>query len=170
MLKFLFLLLSVQQLLFGAERMQFGKETLETLEVQGFLKLCETTISSSLQVTGALIAENAHIAAVDGVGDLQFFDTTVGEVHAVGALRASRSTFQKPLYFCGQRGVFVHCHLADLIVEREFGFKGAQVIELKEKSEVNGAIRFQGGNGKVFLYPGSRVLGEVTGGELVRKR
>lgn|SRR3990167_7634621 len=150
---------------------RYGKETVESLDLQGIVKLNGTTVSKFLKVSGALIARNAFLEEVEGAGDLQFFDTKISqELRATGSLKACSTSFEKPILFSGQKGAFSNCKLKGIAIEREFGFKAAQVIELKEKTEVDGPIHFKGGGGKVHLYPGSRILGTVTGGEIVYKK
>ena len=148
----------------------YGKETIESLQIVGSIKLNGTTLSKLLKVEGSLIAHAAHLHQVEAVGDIQLFDTTIEQpIHVTGSLKATRSKFDGPLTLLGQRAVFSSCHLEKLTVEKDPAFKGAQIIELKEKTIVEGPIHFSGGHGRILLYPGSRILGPVSGGTITYK-
>lgn len=148
----------------------YGKETLESLQVLGTVKLNGTTISKSLKITGNLIAHSALLNQVEAAGDIQLFDTTIEQVMQVtGSVKAFNSIFRQPLVFLGQRGLFSACQLPGITVQRDLAFKSAQIIELKDKTQIDGPILFEKGGGKVLLYPGSRVKGPVTGGCIVHK-
>ncbi len=148
----------------------YGEETLESLQVLGTVKLNGTTISKSIKVTGNLIAHCAFLNQVEAAGDIQLFDTTIEQaMQATGSIKAFGSIFRQPLVFLGQRGLFSACQMAALTVQRDLAFKSAQIIELKDKTQVDGPILFENGGGKVLLYPGSRVKGPVTGGRIVHK-
>lgn len=149
----------------------YGEQTIESLEVCGTVKLNGTTILDRLKITGNLITLKASLPSVNAVGDVQLSETKIKEqMNVIGSLRASQSIFEKQLSFLGQRATFSKCTLCDIAVERDLAFKGKQIIELKDKTFVDGSIEFQKGNGEVWVYPGSRISGAITGGKIVRKQ
>lgn len=148
----------------------YGAETLQSLEMLGTLKLQGTTISSLLKITGNLSASNAHLHQVEAVGNVSLINTSVAqEVDIIGTVKAVDSTFEKPISFLGQKGTFSKCRLAGVTIQKDHAFKGTQILELKNSTQVSGPIVFEGGEGKVFLYSGSKVTGSVTGGVVIRK-
>lgn len=149
----------------------YGKEVIESLESQGAVKLRGTKIQHATKVLGALIAHEAFLQDVDVTGDLQLFSTKVkGAIHAIGAFRAEGSFFDETIYFSGKKASFNQCLLEKGIVfEKEFGFKGSQILELKNKSQVYGKIIFEDGKGQVHLYPGVKLPLHIEGAEVVYK-
>ena len=148
----------------------YGAETLSSLEMLGTVKLQGTTISHLLKITGNLTASNAHLHQVEAVGNVSLNNTSVAqELEVIGTIKAVDSTFEKPISFLGQKGVFSKCRLTGITVQKDHAFRGTQILELKNGTQVSGPIVFEGEEGKVFLYSGSKVTGTVTGGVIVRK-
>ena len=147
----------------------YGEVTLESLEILGTIKLNKTTISKVLKVTGNLVATSAHLNEIEAEGDIKLNDTTLdSKVIITGSLQAQDSHFHQLLTFTGQKALFSGCSLSSIAVRRDASFKAKQVIELK-KTVVDGSIVFEGGNGEVILYPGSKIRGSVTGGKISYK-
>ncbi len=148
----------------------YGAETLESVELLGTLKLNGTTISRILKITGNLISSSATLNEVEATGDVRLIDTTIAKkIQVIGSLNASGSTFEQPLSFLGQRAVFSGCQLPGITIEKDTAFKGKRIIELKNKTQVDGPIQFIGGGGKIILYSGSRVTGAVSGAQIIKK-
>ena len=148
----------------------YGEVTLESLEVLGSVKLNGTTISKRLLVTGHLIASSAHLHEIEAEGDVKLKDSMLQEqVSVTGSLQASGSEFCQPLILTGQKALFSKCKLSGITVRRDAAFKAKQVIELKDRTIVEGPIAFEGGNGEVLLYAGSKIHGAVTGGKVTHK-
>jgi hypothetical protein len=148
----------------------YGAETLESLQISGLAKLHGTTITDLLQVTGSLISLYAHLNTVDITGEANFTDTHVEkEATIIGSIQAVSSTFHQHLNLLTQKAVFTHCKLKSISIRQDSAFKGKQLLELKQGTIVNGSITFEGGKGEILLYPGSQILGTVTGGKVVRK-
>lgn len=161
-------LFSAEQPFLGAGN--YGTETLESVQGQGLVKLHGTLVSRDVQVTGSLIAHDAQIGALHILGEANLTGTTVkNESSVMGSLQAIRSTFEKPLTILSQKAVFTASHLEAITVQQDSGFKGKQVIELKQGSVINGPIHFESGKGEVIVFPGCQVLGQVTGGKIVKK-
>jgi hypothetical protein len=69
----------------------------------------------------------------------------------------------------GLKATFIGSQVASLNMLKEDSYRGHQVIELKQKTIVDGPIVFESGKGEVHCYPGSYVLGPITGGKIIRK-
>jgi len=148
----------------------YGEVTLESLELLGTIKLNGTTVSKLLKVTGNLIANSAHLHEVEAEGDVKLNHSVLeSQVRITGSLQADDSEFCQPLIFIGQKALFSKCKLAGITVRRDASFRAKQVIELKNQTIIEGSIVFEGGNGVVFLFPGSKIHGSVTGGKLSYK-
>ncbi len=148
----------------------YGEISLESLELLGSIKLNGTTVSKLLKVTGNLVANSAHLHEIEAEGDVKLNDTLLeAQVLITGSLQASDSDFRQSLIFVGQKARFTKCKLIGITVRRDAAFKARQVIELKNSTIIEGPVIFEGGNGEVLLYPGSKIHGSVTGGKIVYK-
>lgn len=149
---------------------QYGAVTLASLDATGLIKLNGTSITGPLHLTGSLIAKNGELGSLEILGEANLTDSLVKEGGSIlGSLQAIRSTFQKPISVLAQKVVFTASHLEAITVLRDGGFKGKQIVELKQGTIVQGSIHFESGKGEVLVFPGSQVLGPVTGGKVVRK-
>jgi len=147
-----------------------GKETFENLKSSGVLKLNGSTVKNLLEVQGCLIAQGATLGSLEILGEVNLTNTIVSQVSTIsGYLRAQGSTFKAPLTITGYKAVLTASKLASITVQKQESFKGKQIIELKQKTIVEGSITFESGKGEVHLYPGSKVYGPIEGGKLVRK-
>lgn len=156
-----------QKLLGGGN---YGQESLESLQVSGLAKLHGTTITNMLQVTGSLIALYAHLNHVEITGEANFTDTHIENAGTIiGSIQAVRSTFDQNLTLLTQKAVFTNCKLKSLSIRQDAAFKGKQLLELKQGTIVSGSITFEGGKGEILLYPGSQILGSITGAKVIRK-
>jgi hypothetical protein len=148
----------------------YGAETLESLQVSGLAKLNGTTITNDLHITGSLISLYAHLNHFEIIGEANLTDTKVDkEGSIIGSIQAVRSTFLQKLNLLTQKAVFTNCKIQSLAIRQDNAFKGKQVLELKQGTIVNGSIVFEGGKGEILLYPGSQILGSVTGAKVIRK-
>jgi hypothetical protein len=148
----------------------FGAVIFNNLTSSGLLKLTGTTVKHKLHVEGSLLTQAALLNAVEVVGEANLKNTNIAQaMQVVGTLRAEKSTFKGPLTLDGVKVSFIGSQIASLNVLKDSSFKGHQIIELKQKTLVDGPIVFEGGNGEVHCYPGSYVLGLITGGKLIKK-
>jgi hypothetical protein len=147
-----------------------SQESFENLTSSGVLKLKGTTVSNKLIIQGCLIAQSAHLGSIEGSGDINLTDTTVKlESSIMGYLRAQHTTFNSPLTISSNKAVFTASKLNAITVKKLDSFKCKQVIELKQKTMVEGPIIFESGKGEVHLYSGSKVFTPVTGGKIIHK-
>lgn len=163
-----------EETLEGAQKVSgahtFGAQTFEQLTSEGLLKLTGTKILQILRVDGTLLARSARIAQLEVFGEANLRHTHIsGASTIIGYLRAEDSEFQSPLLLGAQKAVFTATKLDSITIRKDDSFKGKQIIELKQGTIVNGSILFESGKGEVYLYPGSQVLGSITGGKLIKK-
>lgn len=170
---FLLIGLSFLASLFAAEvntTGNYGIETVESIQGTGLIRLNGTSITNELQVTGSLITKDARIGNLNILGEANLTDTIIkGSGTIVGSLQAIRTTFEHPITILGQRALFTASKLEGITMQQDSGFKGKQVIELKQGTVINGPIHFESNKGEVVLYPGSKVTGQVTGGKIVKR-
>jgi len=147
-----------------------GAHTFEKIVSQGLLKLHNTTVTQSIRVNGTLIAQAARLSSLDLMGEASLFDSIVSQpCSIVGTLRSQNTTFLGPLTLGAQKAFFSGSRVGAITVRKDLSYKGKQLIELKQRTVVDGPIVFESGKGEVHVYPGSQVLGTVTGGKVVKK-
>lgn len=148
----------------------FGNETIDSIETMGLAKLKGTTVLHLVQVSGSLISQDATLGSVSVMGEAHFTNTLIQNGGSVlGYVQAHNSTFEGPLSIRGQKSVFISTKLKAITIQPLDAFKGKQILELRQKTVVDGPITFESGRGEVYLYPGAQVLGPVHGGKIVKK-
>jgi hypothetical protein len=148
----------------------YGAETLESLTTVGLVKLNRTLITHELNVNGSLIAQGATIGSVEVIGEANLTDTIIQNGGTIlGYLQTHHATVNMPLIINGQKASLTSSKLVGITVRTMDAFKGTQIIELRQKTIVDGPITFESGKGEVHLYSGSQVLGPVSGGKVIKK-
>ena len=148
----------------------FGQEKLESLSGTGVVKLNGTEIENQLQITGSLLARDAEIAFLDILGEANLTGSHVKEEgNVLGQIQAVQTTFEKPLTILSQRAIFTESKLKKIVVKQDCAYRGKQIIELRRRTIVDGSIHFESGKGEVQIFPGSQVLGLISGGKVVKK-
>lgn len=148
----------------------FGNETIDSIDTMGLAKLKGTTVLHLVQVSGSLISQDATLGSVSVMGEAHFTNTIIQNGGSIlGYVQAHNSTFDGPLFIRGQKSVFVSTKLKGITVQPLDAFKGKQIIELRQKTIVDGPITFESGRGEIYLYPGAQVIGTVQGGKIVKK-
>ncbi|PIS02305.1 MAG: hypothetical protein COT85_05940 [Chlamydiae bacterium CG10_big_fil_rev_8_21_14_0_10_42_34] len=148
---------------------QYGEVTLDTLDGVGLIKLNATTVET-INLTGSLITQDAQIGTLNVIGEANLKGTTIQNAGSVmGSLQATRSTFQNTLTILSQKALFTTSTLEAITVKRDSGYKGKQILELRHHTIINGPIHFESGKGEVIVHPTCQVLGEVTGGKVIKK-
>lgn len=149
----------------------FGNEKIESISGTGVVKLNGTEVTDQLQVTGCLIAHDAEIGFLDILGEANLTRSHIkNKASVMGQIQATRSTFEKTLTILSQRAIFKESKLVEIIIKKDSAYCGKQVIELRQRTIVDGPIHFESGKGEVQIFPGSQVLGVVSGGKIVKKR
>lgn len=147
-----------------------GNIDIETVPNVGLVKLNGTTVAQPIRLTGSLLASGATLASFDIVGEANLTNTHIENASIlIGSLQTVHSTFENSLTIHTQKSIFTASTLQGITVRKDPSLKGKQVLELKQGTIVNGSIHFESGKGEVLLYPGSKIIGQVTGGKVIRK-
>ncbi len=149
----------------------FGHESVEAIDGTGLIKLSGTIVENEVHIIGSLISQNGEIGELDIIGEVNLTGTTVkhgGQI--MGSIQTVRSKIEEPITLLCQKAVFTNSKLSDITVKQDSGFKGKQILELRLGTLVNGSIHFESGKGEVLVYPGSQVLGTVSGGKIIKKK
>lgn len=145
----------------------YGKETIEEIQANGFVKLDGTRVTDHLQVNGCLKAENAQIEEMQINGQATLDRCLVKQKSIIcGALVATNSKFTDELSVSSERVVFNSCTLASLHILRVGGYEGVQVVELRGKTTIDTLITFDSGNGEVIADPDTEITRGVIGGKI----
>ncbi|HSX27110.1 MAG TPA: hypothetical protein VLE89_08925 [Chlamydiales bacterium] len=149
---------------------QYGAVVLDSIQGNGLLKLNGTSVTHTLHMEGSLLSQGAHIGTLEVLGEANLTNTTIQNASFIfGSLQAVHSTFLQPITLLTQKATFTHTKLQGITVQKDQGYKGKQVLELRQNTLVDGPIHFESGKGEVLLYPGSHVIGKVTGGKVIKK-
>lgn len=149
----------------------FGSEAHDSIEGTGLVKLNGTTVFGDVHLVGSLISQNGEIGSLDVSGEVNLTETTIKHGGMVmGSFQATRSKIQEPITILSQKAIFTNSKISGITVKQDSAFKGKQIIELRLGTIVDGPIHFESGKGEVLLYPGSQVLGAVSGGKIVKKK
>src|SRR3990167_4523126 len=149
---------------------QYGKEVIETIDASGLLKLDGTSITNHLQMKGSIIAKNAQIGSFHVMGEANLKDTLIKSASTMMCyLQASQTTFQGPLTILSQKVVLTASKVDRITFQKDLSYKGKQILELRQGTIVNGPVHFESGKGEVWIYPSSQILGDVTGGTILKK-
>lgn len=148
----------------------YGNETLNSVQVNGFVTLNGTTILQQLQVNGSLSANQAQIGAMIVNGQASLNNCTVKNKSTVaGSISAMLSTFNDEITLDSNNSTFDACTIASIRVRKNKNNAIPPTIELKGKTKVSGMITFESGNGQVIASPDSQITSQqLTGGELKR--
>ena len=148
----------------------FGSETIDSIQAAGLVKLNGTSVLNTLQVSGSLIAKGAQIGTLEVVGEANLTNSTVrNEGNVAGSFQAVGSTFNQTITLLTQKAVLTGSRFEGITVLKDLGCKGKQILELRKGTVINGSILFESGKGEIQVYPGAQVLGQVTGGKIVKK-
>ncbi len=150
---------------------RYGRETIASLEGNGFVTLEGTTVRNMLLVNGNLDAKNAKVGSLSVNGHASLLDTTIDAKSEInGFLSATNTTFRSELTVSTQSATFSGCTLSGGIVVKKPAWSfGRQTLELTEKTICKGPITFEGGNGKVILSKTSQILGAINGAEVEKQ-
>lgn len=155
----------------------------------GDVDISRLTVHNSISVTGDIHSVNSvYQSAVKFTGDLKGNNNTYeGKTEFIGDVKINDDTFKNSAIFTGKlradaanfnNGItinsclveFYHSNTGQIIVNlQRHCDDGVQKIYLKDKTEVKGNINFVGGNGKVYVSKNSAIIGQVTGGTIVRE-
>jgi hypothetical protein len=145
----------------------YDKQSLDSIQINGFAQLKETHITKSLKVNGNLIAEKSQIQQMEVRGQATLTHCMVkGEAFVAGTLKAASTMFDGPVILMSNDAVFDACSLRSILV-RKTEDKAAQIIELKGKTKISGKITFESGNGEVIVDPKTAITEQqIIGGKI----
>lgn len=145
----------------------YGKETIDEIRVNGFVKLDGTIVSDYLQVNGRLKAEDAQIEEMQINGQATLDYCSLRRKSTIcGALIATFSKFAEELSISSERVIIDSCESNSLRILQIGGYRGIQVVELRGKTKITGSIIFESGNGEVVVSPESEITGAIIGGQI----
>lgn len=145
----------------------YGKETIEKIQANGFVKLDGTRVRDHLQVNGRLKAKDAQIEEMQINGQATLDRSLIKQKSAVcGALIATDSTFEEELSVSSERALFDSCDLTSLRILRVGGYDGLQVVEMRGKTRIKGSITFESGKGEIITDPSVEISDRVIGGKI----
>lgn len=147
----------------------YGVEFIDSIHGSGLVKLNGTSVSD-LEVKGSLVSKDAQLGTIVVYGEANLRDTTVkGTTFIIGSMQSQGSVFQQTITLCTPKAVFTKTRIDSLTFQKDAGFKGKQVLELKQGTTVSGSIHFESGKGEVIVDSTSRINGTVTGGKITYK-
>ncbi len=148
---------------------QYEAITLDKIDGTGLIKLNGTTVTS-VHLIGSLLSKDAEIGTIDIIGEANFKNCTIKDGGTIlGSLQAVRTKFLNSITILSQKAVFTDSRLEGITVQKDTGYKGKQVIELRQGTLINGPVHFESGKGEIIVFPGCQVLGPVTGGKVIKK-
>ena len=128
-----------------------------------------TTIEGPAVINGMLTADDTSFSSLNINGSASLIQCTVNSFAKIkGSLKASSVKFESSLDIYSSLTRFInsktnnnlHIHHIDT---------PKQEVYLENNSEVGGDIVFDDGHGKVYVSGGSKIDGNVIGGEIINK-
>jgi hypothetical protein len=147
----------------------YGRETVESITMNGSAVLEGTTVIGNTSVNGNLRVNEATLNTLIVIGKVALNGSLVdGEVVINGLLTADKTKFNKGISIASETVVFKNCQIASINVRESRN--RVQIVELRDGTQVEGSIVFESGKGEVWLYPGSVVKGDVVGAQIKKNR
>lgn len=105
------------------------------------------------------------------MGGVQLTNCSIAySTHINGSLNAQNTQFQGEISIASQKVVLKKCIVNSLLVREVAGFKGTQIVDLRDGTNVLGTIIFSGGKGEVWLTNESTINpNAVSGAEVIQK-
>jgi len=145
----------------------YGKETMDSLEGNGFISLDGTQVRGKVSVNGNLKAQNATIGFLVCNGHANLQDCVIfGTSEVKGFMNAAKTEFQAGIIAGTQKIYLTDCATESLTIKDVSWAIGPQSVELKGNTVVKGSIIFESNKGVVYLSDQSRILGKVIGGNV----
>lgn len=153
---------------YGTQR--YGSETLSSIQTNGAVILEGTKILGLAEINGSLQAEEAAMNSLQINGQVDLKNCFVPNGSNInGMLNADNTKFLKELSVSSQKITLRTCAVDSLIIREVAGFKGVQILDLRDGTTITGPIVVESGNGEVWLSTNSEVSGEVTGAKVIKK-
>ncbi|CAM4499377.1 MAG: hypothetical protein LEGION0403_FIIPPAGN_02536 [Legionella sp.] len=146
-----------------------GKGTVRSLSGNGMVTVNGTTVEGATNVNGMLNADDANFASLNVNGSVTLIQCIVNQdVKIKGSLKATSSKFEKSLDIFSSSIRLINSKINENLQIHHTENKTQEVF-LENSSEVGGDIVFNDGHGKVYVRGGSKIGGNVIGGEIINK-
>lgn len=144
-----------------------GKGTVSSLTGNGLVSVNETTVEGATIINGMLSADYATFTSLNVNGSTTLMQCVVNsDTEIKGALKASATKFLGSLDVFSNSTKLMNCKVSHNIQVHHTDHKNQEVY-LDNNTEVAGDIVFDDGHGKVYVRGGSKINGQIIGGELV---
>lgn len=146
-----------------------GKGTVGNLSGNGMVTVNGTTVEGATEINGMLNADDANFASLNVNGSVMLIQCVVNQSAEIkGTLKASSSKFEKSLDIFSSSIRLINSKINENLHIHHTDNKTQEVF-LENSSEVSGDIVFDDGHGKVYVKGGSKIGGNVIGGEVINK-
>lgn len=169
---------------FKAQDSQF-----KSVKVEGGSQIISSKIENTLKASGSLDARDLRVGPVKVEGSCDIKDSVInGSVKISGSLNAEKTEFKGAVTIKGIKTILKNCTTQSIEILKNnsgscslglfgwcsFGSSSSDdekqpVIELRNGTVVNDSIRFESGDGIVYVYDKSSIKGKVIGGTVVTK-
>lgn len=149
-------------------QLNYGKETVQTIEGSGAIKLDSTTVTKVVQVNGSLEANYAEIKQMQVNGQVKLNKCIVEEKSFIaGLLIATQTRFLEEIRVASDETTFDSCSIKSLRIMKSSDPSKKQMVYLKGQTKVSDSIIFESGNGLVKLDPESEMKVKIKGGKIL---
>ena len=146
-----------------------GKGTVGSLSGSGMVTVNGTTVEGATNVNGMLNADDANFSSLKVNGSASLIQCIVNQDAEIkGSLKATSSKFERSLDIFSSSIRLINSKINESLQVHHTDNK-AQEVFLENSSEVSGDIVFDDGHGKVYVKGGSKIGGNVIGGEIINK-
>lgn len=141
------------------------KGMVKAIDATGFVKMNGTQVENHTQINGSLRALNIVLTSLTVNGEATIKNSVVnGEATINGSLTAKNSKFLSGLTLVSHHAILDSCELQDLVFKKTN--PTAHVLKLFN-TVVHGNVKFEDGNGVIYLCKGSKITGSVAGGKII---
>ena len=141
------------------------KGIVKTIDATGFVKMNGTQVENHTQINGSLRALNIVLKSLTVNGEATIKNSVVNDEAVInGNLTAKNSKFLSGLTLISHHAIFDTCELQDLVFKKTN--PTTHVLKLFN-TVVGGNVKFEDGNGVIYLCKGSKVIGSVAGGKII---
>lgn len=146
-----------------------GKGTVDSLSGNGMVTVNGTTVEGATKINGMLNADDANFARLNVNGSVVLIQCVVNHGAEIkGSLKATSSKFEKSLDIFSSSTRLISSKVNENLNIHHTDNRTQEVF-LENNSEVKGDIVFDDGHGKVYVRDGSKIGGNVIGGEIINK-
>jgi hypothetical protein len=150
---------------------QYGKETVDSIHVNGRVILEGTKILGLVQVNGSLQAKESAIHSLQINGQSDLHNCVVTNTTTInGSLNADHTKFQNALSVASEKIVLERCTVDSLTVRKVQGYTGTQVVDLRDGTKIIGPITVESGNGEIWISSNSEISEAQVSGALVFRK